>query len=74
MLTLLELLQVALGCQNGHTLGKQIIVGKAGSYVYNVAFAALVLNFGKKDNFHFILLFSDYGDRRGRLQQAQRRA
>ena len=52
VLTLLELLEVALGRADSVTLGEQVVVSKAGSHVDDVALAALALELLEQNNLH----------------------
>ena len=48
----LQLLQVALRSQDGDALRHQVVVGKTGGHVHDVAFAALALELLEQDDFH----------------------
>ena len=52
VLALLELLQVALRSEDGNLLREQVVVGKTGGHVHDVAFTALALQFLEQDDFH----------------------
>ena len=50
--TLLELLELALGCLDGNALRQQVVDGEALSNVDDVALAAAALEFFKQNNLH----------------------
>ena len=54
--TLLELLQIALGCRNGELLREQVVLGVTLSDVYDVTLATLALDLTQENDFHEISL------------------